>query len=410
MRPLSEREKKWALSYADYADARDYYGRKTAIYQVIIATVNNGWQVLRHVYIYARYRYKKLHSVRYRIVMEEWMKGGEYVFLSLGRFGQCYVDDAWVYCGLLEVTRGYCGGFHCDPRELSYTAFLPVRLLKDYRYLPEDICERFPIHYVFRAINANPYNETLLKNDGELFKRSLRNDYAFDREKSNAIKIAQRYGYKINDIWFDMVDSLAYLRKDLHNPLLVCPSNIMEAHDRWCAAAGRKRKKVSDKMAKLRQIRTEKEELRRLQWEAEREKREKEESKAAVSLYNKARSRFFGLLIAKGDIEIRVLKSVEEFMEEGKAMQHCVFSNKYYDVKKRPYCLILSARVGGERAETIEVDLKDYTIVQCRGKHNQSTSYHDAIMRLVEDNMGRIKSINQRKKRTRKSKINVGCQ
>ncbi|MBR3021578.1 MAG: PcfJ domain-containing protein [Bacteroidaceae bacterium] len=76
-------------------------------------------------------------------------------------------------------------------------------------------------------------------------------------------------------------------------------------------------------------------------------------------------------------------------------MHHCVFSNAYYDVKNRPYCLILSAKVAGERVETIEVDLKDYSVIQSRGKHNQSSPYHERILQLMNSNMWQIKNLNK---------------
>ena len=92
-------------------------------------------------------------------------------------------------------------------------------------------------------------------------------------------------------------------------------------------------------------------------------------------------------------IDIQVLKSVGEFYEEGKEMCHCVFSNRYYDVNSKPYCLILSAKVDGKRMETIEVDLKDYAIVQSRGKHNLNSEFPERIVSLINKNMNLIKAI-----------------
>ena len=73
-------------------------------------------------------------------------------------------------------------------------------------------------------------------------------------------------------------------------------------------------------------------------------------------------------------------------------MQHCVFSNSYYN---KPQSLILSARTTGtgERVETIEVDLKGLTIWQSRGKCNKITEYHEQIKQLVTDAMPRIDAL-----------------
>ena len=55
---------------------------------------------------------------------------------------------------------------------------------------------------------------------------------------------------------------------------------------------------------------------------------------------------------------------MDEFYEEGKAMHHCVYTNAYYNDENS---LILSARIDGERIETVEVDLQTLKVVQSRG-------------------------------------------
>ena len=78
-------------------------------------------------------------------------------------------------------------------------------------------------------------------------------------------------------------------------------------------------------------------------------------------------------------------------LEEGETMYHCVFANKYY---KKEKLLILTAKNNkGERLETIEVDLEKFSIIQSRGKFNNSTPYHDKIVSLVNKNMRKIKKI-----------------
>jgi len=41
--------------------------------------------------------------------------------------------------------------------------------------------------------------------------------------------------------------------------------------------------------------------------------------------------------------------------------------------------------------ETIEFSLKSLEVVQCRGKHNKNTSYHDRILALMNNNKRLIK-------------------
>ena len=65
-------------------------------------------------------------------------------------------------------------------------------------------------------------------------------------------------------------------------------------------------------------------------------------------------------------------------------MKHCVFSNEYY---KNDNSLILSAMVDGVKMETIEVSLETMKVVQCRGKYNVDSKYHDDILKVLNKNI-----------------------
>ena len=139
---------------------------------------------------------------------------------------------------------------------------------------------------------------------------------------------------------------------DARNPHYLCPLNVEEAHD-W--VMGKCKKKYS-------------------------EKDEKD--------YIAAKSRFFNLSFADGNIMVRVLESLSDFYKEGKSLHHCVFSNAYY---KREDSLIMSATVDGRRMETVEFSLSRMEVCQCRGKSNQLSAYHDRILNLVRDNIPLIR-------------------
>lgn len=177
----------------------------------------------------------------------------------------------------------------------------------------------------------------------------------------NQIKICIRNGYIINDpsIWIDHLDTLVSLGKDISNPKYICPPDLVKAHH--------------DYTKKLRAI-----EL----------KKEIEEQKAMIEAaqkkYARQKKRFFGLKIVREDIEIVPLESVEDFVTEGDIMHHCVFTNKYYEKKDS---LVLSARKGAQRLETVEVDLKKRVVIQVRGFQNQVTEYHDQIVQVLNDNI-----------------------
>ena len=383
--PLADRYKKLADSLIDYKEARRFRNRMTHIVHFVLVTTKGDWQVLRHFYLYASFKYKKPFENIYYECMQQWFKDGMYVFLARNR-REGYCEDAW--CGEMSIKKSYG---HCsvlgDPRLIGYDKAFYIKEQPQFKYLKTDEEAGLRVDDMFRAVNASPYWETIINKAPQLFKFLEKRGMTNDREKASAVKVALRHGYNIESPeWCDLVDMLAYLGKDLHNPKYVAPADLKEMHDDIMKQVAAKRKKMRVLAIKRNQIRNEKKALR----EIEREKK-------AVKMYHSKRKKFFGLLISGNGIEIHVLKSVNEFAEEGIAMNHCVFSNKYYDTIKKPNCLIMSATKDGERVETIEVDLKDYKIVQSRGCHNSVTPYHNTIIGLVESNMDKIRSLNGRK-------------
>ena len=181
-----------------------------------------------------------------------------------------------------------------------------------------------------------------------------------------AYKITLRRGYDITDIalWCDYVDMLRRLGKDTHNAHYVCPEDLQAAHD----TAQRKLQAQREKEA-----------------EAQRRKKAIENEERFQAL----KAPFFGIAFTDGTIPIRVLESVQEYIEEGQALHHCVFTNEYH---LKEQSLILSARIEGKRIETIEVSLETMEVLQCRGLQNKNTEYHDRIIDLVHRNIKQIQS------------------
>ena len=206
--------------------------------------------------------------------------------------------------------------------------------------------------------------ETLLKaGRTDHLRYFLGNKRTFE-ELWQSYKIAVRNGYEIADIslWSDYVDTLRRLGKDIHNPKYLCPTDLKGEHDRR-----------HEELLKLR----EREEIEQKQQKAiEDEKRFKE-----------LKSKFFGICFTDGIIQVHVLESVQEHLEEGVSMHHCVFSNAYY---LKEDSLILSATIEGKRIETIEVSLRTLEVVQSRGVCNKNTVYHEQIVNLVNANRGLI--------------------
>ena len=181
-----------------------------------------------------------------------------------------------------------------------------------------------------------------------------------------AYKITLRRDYDITDIalWCDYIDMLIRLERDVHNAHYVCPENLQQAHN---------------------------EILRKLRARQEREQEEHKRQKALEdeARFQKLKAPFFGIAFTDGTIQVRVLESVQEYIQEGQALHHCVFTNEYHLKEKS---LILSARIEGKRIETIEVSLETMQVIQCRGLMNQNTEYHERIIELVHQNMKQIQS------------------
>lgn len=187
-----------------------------------------------------------------------------------------------------------------------------------------------------------------------------------------SFNICNRNHYIIKDasMWNDYVGLLLYFHKDVRNAHYVCPKDLKTEHDLL--------------VNKKRDIETRQ---RREQERMEKIRHEKERKENIARFYKKM-ERFFGLEIADGSITIRPLESVTQFYQEGKAMHHCVYTNEYYKLSDS---LILSARIGEKRIETIEVSLKTFEIVQSRGTCNKNTEYHERIISLVKKNIGLIR-------------------
>ena len=182
----------------------------------------------------------------------------------------------------------------------------------------------------------------------------------------SAYKITLRRGYDITDIalWCDYIDMLIRLGRDTHNAYYVCPEDLQQAHN--------------EAHRKLRAQREKEAEAQRRQKAIEDEER-----------FQALKAPFFGIAFTDGTIEVRVLESVKEYLEEGKALHHCIFTNEYY---LKEQSLILSAHIEGKRIETIELSLETMEVLQSRGLMNQNTEYHERIIELVHQNIKQIQS------------------
>ncbi len=185
----------------------------------------------------------------------------------------------------------------------------------------------------------------------------------------HAVRVCERNKYIVEDgsLYMDYLELLRYFHLDTHNAKYVCPGDLKKEHDR-----------LLNRKNKI---------------EAKREMEKKmQEAKEFEEQYRERMQAFFSLSFGSGDIQIQPLKSVEEFVEEGLAMHHCVYAMGYYDGKRRPDSLIMSAKdKEGNRLETIEVNTKSWKVIQSRGVCNQNSPHHEDIVKLVTNYMPLIR-------------------
>lgn len=193
----------------------------------------------------------------------------------------------------------------------------------------------------------------------------------------HAIKIVLRNNYKIKKDqtgeWFDLLRLLEYFGKDTHSPKFVCPVNLKKEHDKYVA-----RKRVIDRIAA--------DEARKLELMEDEIK------------YKQMKERFFGLVFTEGNITIKVLERVSDFIKEADTHRHCVYSKYYYHNVNN---LCFSASVDGILMETMEFSLQYFEVRQSRGFQDKATKHHKKIIELLERN---IPAIKDRMKSPRKKK------
>jgi DNA-directed RNA polymerase subunit RPC12/RpoP len=342
------------------ADTRKQVFRQNEYFCIITAC--EDFQVLRFFYLQS---YAKAgEKVRYfhSEVVQRWIASdGKYATLAKLR-PMGYFVDAWTFSSTLEIR----------PEKPLYN-ILPTSVYPHQRLIPElgrsgyekQLYGLSPFD-LFHALLTDNRAETLLKaGQTGLLKLFAVNGFNRIDNYWASIRICIRNGYKVDDasLWRDYIDLLRFFGKDLHNAKYVCPADLITEHDRYV-------QKKRDWQERLRR-----EEARKKAMEGE-------------ATFNEAKNRFFGIQFTDGLIHVRVLESVEEIMQEGAAMHHCVFESECH---LKPDSLILSACIEGKRVETVELSLSKWQVVQSRGVCNKNTEYHDRIIELVEKNISRFR-------------------
>nr|DAV11375.1 MAG TPA: PcfJ-like protein [Caudoviricetes sp.] len=369
LRPITDEQKMWGVLHS--YTAKEISQQKKLYRYFVISSRLKDWQVCRFFQI------RKVKQ-NFHIIEPVRLWFNEKVHMELEAMSRCWCSghaDSWNTNSELSLKE--VPSWHKD-----YTQILPIAASKVTSMLP--ILKRNGLKRSFHNMQPRDVIEGLLKNNIfetlwkckqfpllRAFAYNWNRDYN-DVSKMAAVKIVLRHNYHIKDgrMWVDMVNMLERAHKDFRNPKFVCPINLKAGHDKamdLCNKYEEKQRKIKEQMELL-------------------------EDQKAVKAYEVARKCFIGMVISDGTVVIQVLPTVKDVEQEGKAMHHCVFTNKYY---KRLDSLLLTAKVNDERVETIEVDLKRYQLVQSRGVCNQNSKYHNEIVSLVNKNMNIIRKFNK---------------
>jgi len=339
-----------------YQSIRTYYG---------VVTTYKGWQVVRVFVINKFLQKKKKANYSIQEVMQHWLSGkGESVVLEKRVVGMSIYYDMWISGSEFSIATN------------SNNALLR-RSINAFKYYPKrqvlPIIKRngfktsflgLPPQRLFRLILTNSMFETLVKANQKTLAKEFDHRPTEIEKYWGSIKICIRNNYVPSDgtMYLDYLYLLEYFNKDLRNSFYVCPENLKERHDKLL-------KKKTD-------ILVEQNFQRMIKKNKELEAKFKEE-----------KEKFFDLKFTDSKISIEPLKSVKEFSLEGETLNHCLFTNTYFDRKD---ALILSAKIDGKRMETIEFSLSTLKVVQSRGYNNNPTKYNEQIIDLVNRNVNKI--------------------
>jgi len=330
-----------------------------------------GYQIVRFFDVVGYYKRGQKPHYAIQEIVQRWLNpDGKYETIARTMNMFYSYNNSWCWSSPLEIR---------SQRGATCYNLLPNAIYPRKKILP--IIKRNGMRNGFHGLSpfrlfilllTDSKAETLIKaKHFSLLKYYVEHSWKIDAFWQS-IKICIRNKYKIPDasIWLDYMDLLVYFRKDRLNAKYVCPKNLKREHD----------KLSSKKHAIL--------ERERLVREQEAEERRKLKAIEDEKKFIEMRKMFFGMVFSDGKITVRVLESIDEFLDEGKTMKHCVFSNQYY---LKPDSLILSAQMNNKKLETVEIYLKSMQVVQCRGKHNDNTQYHEQILELVNKNIPLIR-------------------
>ena len=339
-------------------DTKERVIRDKSYFNVI--TTMEGYQVIRMFLMIVEMRKGMKANPAYLEIGSYWIDGnGKTSVVGLQRTLGQYID-CFSFGSPLEIRRDN-EAFQRISDEWVYPRIKVTDTIKRNGF--KGSCHHIHPVTLFQELLTNPKAETLMKaNDIELLRYlCARPAYKSDIDKYwNTIKIAKRNGYEFKDVrmWFDYIKMLERMGKDLNSPSMIAPQDLKTAHDEYVEKVNRQRVKE--------------------QKEANRKKAEADQVK-----FEELKGRYIGLSMTDGTIRLHTLDSVAEYYDEGTKQHICVGASGYY---LKEDTLVFTATMGGRTIATVEISLKDFSIIQCRAFANGVCEYTEQIAGIINDN------------------------
>jgi len=349
----------------------EFFGSATKPFYrwILVADTWKEWQILRvvEVSICVRRtgRYMFMNSI-----FENWITAdGKRTIMGRKKLPMHSSEFDWRTDMTIKHERNQASYYCIEEEYMRYSFVCPYGKVhpefrkRGFRMTPKE--SKINLVKMCLKIGKDSVTESMLKLG---LKKLVYGRLELDGVPEHCWKLALRYSYNPKDVrmWRDYVSDLEYLNLDTHNPKLLLPDNLEDAHDRMTTRARNKRRK-------------------------EQEERDREKAREDLEKYLKEKQAYLGIVFSGKGLNFHVLQSPLEFIEEGHEMKHCVA--RYYSQKDS---LIMSCRDDeGKRVETVEVSLKNFTIVQSQGMCNRATSRHDDILKIVRQNMRLIRKANK---------------
>ena len=322
-----------------------------------VITTMEGYQVIRMFLMIVEMRKGMKAKPAYLEIGQYWIDPkGHATVVGLQRTLGYYVDS-FAFGSPLEI-RGDHDAFRHIASQWVYPRIKSTDTIKRNGF--KGCCHAMHPVTLFQQLLTNPKAETLMKSgDIEMLRYLCQHPQEVDKYWTS-IKVAKRAGYtfKAPSMWFDYIKMLERMGRDLHSPSLVAPKDLKHDHDEYVEKVNRQRVK-------------------------EQRKKERQQAIEDRARFEELKSRYFGLAMTDGEIEIHSIDSIDDYYEIGERNHICCGTAKYF---LKEDTLTLTAYIGNKQIATIEISLDDCQIIQCRAFANKVCEYTEQITGIIEAN------------------------